>query len=516
MNYLSLKGLLPAIVFVLSKKNCEKYAASAPTLIDHTVSAEIRKQFHALTAHHRALYETAPQYYTVLANLERGIGVHHAGMIPILKETVEILFQQGLLKVLFVTETFAVGVNMPAKVAAFTGLTKYCNDGFRFLTTDEYKQMAGRAGRRGLDTTGTSILLPLRDLQDMWDGPQLESVMVGACSSVESKFTFNYQFVLSTVATKATSLEEATSIVVDFAKTSLLHQELVAASATLEQQLNDTSTAPPFDAPTMEVLATYHEVVQKVEQGGMRKKQYVKLKKQLTSMETEDTVKQYPRYKLHLDQRQQAQQCQQTLEAHHEYLTSQAQLSLRYLIKQDYLDQSCQPTLRGVIASMINECNEIILTEMMLLMLSMQDLTFDTVIAMLAMMIPSNQEGLSVDDLQVPPSVVKCIKQVGHFIQTMEKDEFDAGIELHNDWNLHIGFVDQAYLWAQGKSIKEILAAAPVMEGDFIKNIIRLNSIVGQMARVCELTKQSGLLKTLECAEQKLIRDFVTMDSLYV
>ena len=63
-------------------------------------------------------------------------------------------------------------------------------------------------------------MLPLRDLQDMWEGPQLESVMVGACSSVESKFTFNYQFVLSTVATNATSLEEATSIVVDFAKTS--------------------------------------------------------------------------------------------------------------------------------------------------------------------------------------------------------------------------------------------------------------------------------------------------------
>ena len=539
LEYLSLEGMLPAIMFVLSKKNCEKYAASAPTLIDHTVAGEIRKQFHSLTAQYRKLYETVPQYHTLLANLERGVGVHHAGMIPVLKETVEILFQQGLLKVLFVTETFAVGVNMPAKVATFTGLEKYCNDGFRHLTTDEYKQMAGRAGRRGLDTIGISMLLPLRE---PLDGGELESIMVGDCSKVQSKFGFNYQFILNTLSTNASSMDQAVKLVVDFAQKSLLNCELDATkTATLEQH-KSLDTTPPFPTKAMDDLAHYHAMTTQLQQGGMRKKHYVKLKKAHAEMETTmpNLKKQYTVYVDHLDKCTQAKYHQDALDAQDVFLYTHATQSIQYLVKQEYLTATCQPTLRGLIAGNINECNEIILTEMMMCLMAdnsseghLDDLAananvntnvnanvnneaFAITIAILAMMIPMEQHDMTMDDLIVPQQVKHYIKHVDYVVQSMEKDEFDAGIQLHNDWNLYIGFINAAYLWAQGKSIEEILAVEPMMEGDFIKNIIRLNSIVGQMTRVCELTKQATLLKTLELAEQKLIRDFVTLDSLYV
>lgn len=109
--------------------------------------------------------------------LKRGIGVHHSGILPILKEVVEMLFQEGLVKVniihlsklittvqsiltvfsqlLFATETFAMGVNMPARTVVFDTIRKHDGTGFRNLLPAEYIQMAGRAGRRGLDTTGT-------------------------------------------------------------------------------------------------------------------------------------------------------------------------------------------------------------------------------------------------------------------------------------------------------------------------------------------------------------------------
>lgn len=95
--------------------------------------------------------------------LERGIAVHHSGLLPILKEAVEILFSRSLIRVLFATETFAMGVNMPARTVVFAATRKHDGSGFRSLTPGEYTQMAGRAGRRGRDTSGTVIIVPPPD-----------------------------------------------------------------------------------------------------------------------------------------------------------------------------------------------------------------------------------------------------------------------------------------------------------------------------------------------------------------
>lgn len=98
----------------------------------------------------------------MLPMLKRGIGVHHSGLLPIVKEVIEILFQEGLVKVLFATETFSTGLNMPAKTVVFAGTRKFDGGSFRFLYSGEYIQMSGRAGRRGLDDRGNAI----RHLQD--------------------------------------------------------------------------------------------------------------------------------------------------------------------------------------------------------------------------------------------------------------------------------------------------------------------------------------------------------------
>lgn len=89
----------------------------------------------------------------------KGIGIHHGGMLPLLKETVEVLFQAGLLKILFSTETFSMGINMPAKTVVFTSVRKFDGEVFRWIGGGEYIQMSGRAGRRGLDKKGITILM---------------------------------------------------------------------------------------------------------------------------------------------------------------------------------------------------------------------------------------------------------------------------------------------------------------------------------------------------------------------
>ena len=116
-----------------------------------------------------------PQLVNMLSSLQRGIGVHHSGLLPILKELIELLFGEGLLKVLFATETFSTGLNMPAKTVVFTSPRKFDGGQFRWLSSGEYIQMSGRAGRRGLDDRGV-LLLVLSCLTVCWWGCVLNVV----------------------------------------------------------------------------------------------------------------------------------------------------------------------------------------------------------------------------------------------------------------------------------------------------------------------------------------------------
>ncbi len=149
----------PVIVFSFSKKDCEAYATQMARLDFNTdeekdlVEQVFVNAMDCLSDDDRKL----PQVEAILPMLKRGCGIHHGGLLPILKEVIEILFQEGLIKCLFATETFSMGINMPAKTVVFTACRKYDGTEFRWVTSGEYIQMSGRAGRRGLDKRGVVI-----------------------------------------------------------------------------------------------------------------------------------------------------------------------------------------------------------------------------------------------------------------------------------------------------------------------------------------------------------------------
>ncbi len=150
---------LPAIFFTFSRKSTVDRAKEAYKrfdLVDDKERAIIVRVFNEKVTQEIKSMESVQ---TLRMLLNRGIAVHHAGLLPQLKEVVELLFNQGLIKVLFATETFAVGINMPAKTVCFLALEKFDGRGFRLLNSKEYFQMAGRAGRRGIDEVGYSIIM---------------------------------------------------------------------------------------------------------------------------------------------------------------------------------------------------------------------------------------------------------------------------------------------------------------------------------------------------------------------
>ena len=151
--------MLPAIAFVFSRKMVETYAKAIQTnilefdsKIPYTMRDECDKILRKLPNYEE--YMRLPEYDELTKLLEKGIGIHHSGMIPVFREIVEKMISKGAVKLLFATESFAIGLDCPIRTAVFTSLTKFDGHNMRYLLPHEYSQAAGRAGRRGLDTIG--------------------------------------------------------------------------------------------------------------------------------------------------------------------------------------------------------------------------------------------------------------------------------------------------------------------------------------------------------------------------
>lgn len=199
---------LPAVAFTLSRRRCDNNAAmlTGVNLTSPGEKNEIALFYRRCTAKLKPIDRKLPQVVHLEGLLERGLAVHHSGVLPILKETIELLFARGLVKLLFATETFAMGVNMPARSVLFDSSRKHDGKGMRELIPSEYIQMAGRAGRRGLDTFGTVILVQRQ--QKCADQQDLINMMLGKAAPLVSKFRLTYGMLLSILRVGSLRVED--------------------------------------------------------------------------------------------------------------------------------------------------------------------------------------------------------------------------------------------------------------------------------------------------------------------
>jgi antiviral helicase SKI2 len=144
-----------------------------------------------------------PEYNQVVGLLEKGIGIHHSGMIPVLREIVELMISKKYIKLLFATESFAIGLDCPIRTAVFTSLTKFDGNSERYLMAHEYTQMAGRAGRRGIDTVGHVV-----HCNNLFNVPTLndyKTMLGGVPQKLVSKFHISYGLILNLLKNGQTS-----------------------------------------------------------------------------------------------------------------------------------------------------------------------------------------------------------------------------------------------------------------------------------------------------------------------
>ena len=512
IEWLSLTAQLPALFFVFSRKECERLASLVSgTQLDDSSAAAAQHIIDFHLSRHRAALEKSPQYHTIRGLLVRGIAFHHSGLQPLLKEIVEILFTRGFVKILFATETFSVGLNMPTKTVVFLELEKWC-DGCqkRLLRPDEYIQMAGRAGRRGLDTQGLVLYEPMKEPIDSGD---LKSLLTGALPPLESRMRFHYDFILKHRLSggKVQIAEQSYWALQQRATRMALGLELESLKgrvATLDMTLTAEQKKAFREKATLEleVACTVNAKRKKAQQA-------------LNRWSVENDCK-------NMAQLQKAYDAFNMVET--EYTKKQVEIRtwdtapLLCLEPQEaclkewgFLDSDGGLTPVGTAATEVNEGHGILMP-----LLAFSDkaagLTAEEIACILAGFLEDNR-----DDAP-PPEAMRLRKEAMDVMRWMDlltakcqADEAKHNILAHDgSWNCSTLWVCIAREWLAGAGLSEIAESSGLFEGNIQRGLMRIANLLEEWGAIATLRRDLATLEKL--GSLRFLRDEVVVDSLYL
>jgi len=520
VDFLVEQNYIPALFFKFSRKKCETICKIVRrNLLTFEEVSQVEQTFQYYMKDYKKNYEILEQYQDVYNQLKKGVVYHHSGLIPILKEIIEILYSKGLVKILFATETFAIGVNMPTKTVLYTDLEKYDNKGQRLLRTDEYSQMSGRAGRRGLDKFGSVIILPTMGLLSE---QEMRNMMTGKSPVLNSKFQLSYQFVLKVMYSDNFDTRNFLSKTLVMNENDKIAIQLTSQKIELEKKL--TIYASQLSENIITALERYNEIQKKLSDTFfvLNKKERIKFEKEKQSIQDDKSINfklNYETFKAYDSCKKEIKSLENQIWNQHNLLNYNIDLIIKVLQHDNYIDSETNLiTTKGIIAYGINECNESLFTELLYKKL-LDNLTFPEIIAVLSAFInekDQNSDEKYISDLQVPTSVKKVLETLGSIANYYMDLEDEYKLYINIDYKLYLDFVTPAYIWASGGTIHDVYKATNIYDGNFVKSIMRINNICDNLMDICKTISYYDLAEKIECAQSVLIRDITSINSLYV
>ena len=516
-------SLMPCIFFSYSRKKCETYANMvSKSLINHEERRDIENIFNKYIKGIFKNYERLEQTQELYKLLSKGIGFHHSGLVHPLKEIQEILFSKGLIKILFATETFAVGVNMPAKCVVFTEFTKFDGsiNGFRYLNTSEYLQMAGRAGRRGKDTEGTVIYFPLKMVPSL---SEIRSILTGSSISVRSKLKLNTKFLLKVI-------ESGNFTLSNFLEKSLLEDENKIATNGLETIYFDKKNAYDIHFENFiknkefsTEIDEYFKLVKEIEFVKQNKKRKNMQNRINSILEIRENKKQIDSMSRHIQLKNELLDYESKIK--NSSLVNKLVNSYSFLNETGYITDSNKEiseidrtllSKKGLMASTVNECNEILLVELIESQI-LNDLQFEDIFALLSMFVDEKTEDeIILEDLEIPYDLKLIIQKIENMNNNLYRIALTNNLDF--DCILSRAFVQSSYMWASQIDFKDIFSKCEgnIYEGNFVKNIIKVLNICNELVLACEITGNIKIPEILENIESKILRDIVSFESIYL
>jgi len=513
------RGCLPAIVFVFSRMGCERLAAKASgNFLDSSDSAAVAHIWDFHLSRYSSVLEKSPQNHTLRELALRGIAFHHSGLLPFLKEILEILFSKGLVKVLFATETFAVGINMPTKTVIFTAVDKFCEGGIRPLKSSEYIQMAGRAGRRGKDDRGLVIYLPQREPADLFT---MRQVVTGKSASFCSRMNFHYDFVFKILnggRTAAELIEGSYWWTLEKEEKANREKELSElekkAASAWEHLTTEQRAVCEYRASIEDRIATTQNAKRKA-----ALRELVAWKDEYRESIWNPLLDRYNSAKM--IQTELTDLRKKCIEVSVVESVPSIQCRIRVLEECGYVEGSGSDflTKAGILASEINEGHPFLMTELFLRLrgrsYGAKDLL--TVLATFLGEREDSEGNKPLSDLAVSPTVQEELVRIGDDAQKFLSIEKKLGLDDIDYWTLSTEWIEPIGRWVEGEETVASLAAYfGIFEGNIQKALMKLSGLLEEFQALASLSGEVEWLKELEDARRLVLRDTIIAESLYL
>ena len=538
-EYLVEREMLPAICYIFSRKQLEicaheitanllEFDSKIPYTIDYECEQIIRK----LPNYQEYLH--LPEYLDMVALLRKGVAMHHSGLMPVLREIVEILFSKGYIKMLFATESVAIGLNLPVKTCIFTDIYKHDGSSMRILQAHEYTQAGGRSGRLGLDTVGHVI--HLNNLFRETSAISYKTMMNGKPQTLTSKFKISYNLLLNLI-------DNGDNNLVDFAKKSMITGDLDNQMKQVVIEIDSCNKECERLKLCTETFRTPRNIVEEYNELILKKDNYI-IKKRKEMEKEIQKIKNEFKY---------IEQDQLTLQKYLLKMTELSDLHCRYeslnnhvnsdvnrvlsLLRNDGFiedviseeeseksEEIIHLTLKGKIASQLREVHCLVFANLL------EDKKLETMTSRQLVSFFSCFTNISVQEgVQdfTPNTSDYVVEEQIHIINKLyseyEDKEMKLRINTGSDYNIHYDLINYVLDWCDSECIEDckwilqkLAEEKEIFLGEFVKALLKINNISCEMEKIAEMTGNIAFLSKLREIPNLTLKYVVTNQSLYV
>lgn len=524
-EYLRINEMLPAIVFVFSRKAVEQCASEITTNLledDSKVPYIMARECEQIVRKfpNYKEYLALPEYVALVKLLEKGIGIHHSGMMPVLREIVELMISKKYIKVLFATESFAIGLDCPIKTAVFSALRKFDGNGMRNLLPHEYTQMAGRAGRRGIDTVGHVV-----HCNNLFDIPTLQEykdILCGKPQKLVSKFKISYPMVLNLLKHGNTNYDE-------FVDRSMLKKEIVGSIQGSQMMLVDIQNKYEKKQDVqmrtpVEICEEYIYMEDHISMCKKRKEWERKMKdmKEEYKWLMEDVGKLREKEVL----KQSLVKVKEEVDYMQNYSNIHTNKIVKILCENGFITDANEFTPLGIISSNLHEIHPLLGSQLFQLLTVSQPTTKD-VIVMFSLFtdlrVPEDQKrfGVTIENSFIKSAVNKLNAWSEHYATVELKSGTYTGI-VYDDL-FQYDLMEEMAGWCDCNTEEECkyfiqtkLSNREISLGDFTKAILKTCVITKEFISICEMVGNMDMLFIMKQIEPLICKYVATSQSLYV
>jgi superfamily II RNA helicase len=505
------KKLLPCLFFVFSRRKCQNLANNIEVCLNDTKEQRLVEKIiddKINTLLNPDIYKNTNEYFELKKILCKGIGYHHSGLMTIFKEIVEMLYTMGLIKVLFCTETFAIGLNCPVKTVVMTDMKKYTNGGLRNLLSSEYKQISGRAGRRGIDKIGTVILLA-----NVFDLPEINTIKGIMCAPPEritSKFSFDYNFILKMLNYKDFDFDKFLTNTFLNKDNNIKRLKLITEKNIIEEHIRQLNISKQEKVS----FDKYYNSQIKINDGEKLTKGEKKNNKNINSNETL-----YNKYLTYLNNYELYEDCDRityTLQQVEDNILGHIKNKVSFLRENDYITEDNKLKIKGLISSQICEIDEIILTEIFMsdILKTMNEMEICGLIGLFfqTKCLSDENRVYNEDELDISQNLNVNIKKVRDILDNINANE--EKLQIFSNRELNYDMVEYFYKWACGTEFNNLYYDN--YRGIFIKDILRLDNIIQTLEIMSLNIGDITLYNKINNIHDLILRNGIVFESLYI